>query len=186
MIATGVLFRPTQISGLLSYGLSLSAWIIASMRINGNFVRSRLAAAMGLVEGFLFLDVLFNWRWMLNWWLISEAKRENLYDSRRGPQIAALLLLIGMALMGVRWAFRRYRGRFGALLALSGVLLSLALWCSEVVSLHQLDVLLYRPVGPLMVVSLLWISISLVTSIGILIDGAAPPGPARAGKSPPI
>jgi hypothetical protein len=50
------------------------------------------------------------------------------------------------------------------------VLLSLVLWCIEVVSLHAVDHVLYHLLGPWMLVSLVWVFAGLATSVGILID----------------
>jgi hypothetical protein len=49
-------------------------------------------------------------------------------------------------------------------------LFSLALWITEVISLHEMDRLLYQAVGPFMMISFAWIFASLVTSAGILKD----------------
>jgi urea transporter len=76
--------------------------------------------------------------------------------------------------MGLIYTARLYRARIGAILAVSGALLSLVTWCIEVVSLHQVDAILYHPVGNLMAVSLGWVLASLLTSVGILIDARQP------------
>jgi len=80
-----------------------------------------------------------------------------------------LLVLLVVGLLAIR---RLSGGRPGASLAVSGALLSLILWCIEVVSLHQVDHILYHSLGGLMAVSLLWILASLMTSIGILLDSS--------------
>jgi hypothetical protein len=49
-------------------------------------------------------------------------------------------------------------------------LLSLVLWCTEVISLHALDHVLYHLLGQWMLVSLVWVLAGLMTSVGILID----------------
>jgi len=47
-------------------------------------------------------------------------------------------------------------------------LLSVVVWCVEVVSLHAVDHILYHSIGKWMVVSALWILACFMTSIGIL------------------
>jgi hypothetical protein len=107
---------------------------------------------------------------MLHQQLMNLAQRWNEYDLRRSPQRIAVVVLAVLFLLGVIIALRVLRGRTGALLAVSGVLLSLVLWCTEVVSLHAVDHVLYHLLGPWMVVSLVWLFAGLVTSVGILID----------------
>jgi len=116
------------------------------------------------------LDMVFNWRWMLHQFLMDEATKAALYASRRGPQALVLAALVLLFAFGLWIAWRRLRGRTGALLAAAGALLSLVLWCTEVVSLHQVDHILYRPIGARMTVSFLWLFACLTTSVGILVD----------------
>ncbi len=116
------------------------------------------------------LDMVFNWRWMLHQQLMDLALRSNEYDLRRSPQRIAIVVLTLLLVLGVILALRVLRGRTGALLAVSGVLLSLVLWCTEVVSLHAVDHVLYHLLGPWMLVSLVWVCAGLATSVGILID----------------
>jgi hypothetical protein len=122
------------------------------------------------IEGALVLDMVFNWRWMLHQQLMDFAQRRHEYDMRRSPQVIAIAILAVLLLVGVLSALRILRGRTGALLAVSGALLSLVLWCTEVVSLHALDHVLYHLLGPWMFVSLVWVFAGLMTSVGILID----------------
>jgi hypothetical protein len=98
------------------------------------------------------------------------ARRWNEYEIRRSPQLIAMAILAVLLLVGLISALRILRGRTGALLAVSGVLLSLVLWCTEVVSLHAVDHVLYHLLGPWMVVSLVWVFAGLMTSVGILMD----------------
>jgi hypothetical protein len=123
-----------------------------------------------VIEGALVLDMVFNWRWTIHQELMDLAQRWNEYEIRRSPQVIAIAILAVLLLVGLITALRLLRGRAGALLAVSGVLLSLVLWCTEVVSLHALDHVLYHLLGPWMLVSLVWVFAGLMTSAGILID----------------
>jgi hypothetical protein len=132
--------------------------------------RARFAARLAVFEGLLLLDMAFNWRWALHQFFMDEASKAALYASRRGPQALVLAVLVLMFLFGLRMSSRRLRGRTGSLLAATGALLSLVLWCTEVVSLHAVDHILYHPIGEWMVVSFLWVVACLTTSVGILMD----------------
>jgi hypothetical protein len=98
------------------------------------------------------------------------AQQRQEYEMRRSPQLIAIVTLAVLFLMGAASALRIFRARPGAGLAVSGVLLSLALLCTEVVSLHAVDHILYHLLGPWMLVSLLWVLAALMTSAGILLD----------------
>ncbi len=123
-----------------------------------------------LIESLLLMDMIFNWRWMLHQLFMDLAQSAKEYDVRRMPQVIVVTLLVGLLLIGLFVARRFFRGRAAASLAVSGALLSVILWCVEVVSLHQVDHVLYHQLGKLMAVTLLWVLASLMTSIGILLD----------------
>jgi hypothetical protein len=72
------------------------------------------------------------------------------------------LLLIG----------RQFRGKLGAAIAAGSTLLAAGLWCCECLSYHFVDAVLYRLVGKVMIISLVWISLAAVTCFGAWLDGA--------------
>jgi hypothetical protein len=121
-----------------------------------------------LIETWLLLDIAFNWRWMLHGVIGGFAQRHHEYAARRVPQVIAVSILGAVLVSGLIATWRLFRGRFGHLLAVWGVLLSLVLWCTEVVSLHSVDRLLYYSLGNVMAVSIPWILACAMTSIGIL------------------
>ncbi len=78
--------------------------------------------------------------------------------------------LLAILFVSLYFSLRLFRAKPGALLAVSGALLSLITWCIEVVSLHQIDAVLYHQVWGFMVVSFVWIAGCLMTSVGILFE----------------
>lgn len=170
MIASGEWLTPTRATGIAAYGVAMICCAIAWAKGRRLRTVSQLAALLTAIESALVLDMIFNWRWMLHQELMDLAQRLNEYDLRRSPQRIAIVVLTVLLLLGVIFALRVLRGRTGALLAVSGVLLSLVLWCIEVVSLHAVDHVLYHLLGPWMLVSLVWAFAGLATSVGILID----------------
>ena len=129
-----------------------------------------MPAVLSVFESLLLVDMFFDWRWGLHRLLIDFALRRNVYAKRHGPQAIALAVLLGLFVAGLGYARRLYRGRPWASMAIGGALFSLALWITEVISLHEMDTLLYHPAGSLMVISFVWIFASLATSAGILAD----------------
>ena len=170
MIASEEWLTPTRATGIAAYAAAMACCGIAWARTRRLRTVSQLAALLTAIEGALVLDMVFNWRWMLHQQLMDLAQSWHEYDMRRSPQVIAIAILAVLLLVGVLSALRILRRRTGALLAVSGVLLSLVVWCTEVVSLHALDHVLYHLLGPWMIVSLVWVFACLMTSVGILID----------------
>ncbi len=169
MITSPDRLNPTWAIGLLAYGTAVTCCGVAWIR-SKSIRSSQLAATLTLIETLLLLDIAFNWRWMLHGAIGGFAQRHNEYAARRVPQVIAVSILGGVLLLGLIATWRLLRGRFGRLLAVSGVLLSLVLWCTEVVSLHSVDRLLYYSLDNVMAISIVWILSCAMTSIGILLN----------------
>jgi hypothetical protein len=170
MIPSGEWLTPTRAIGIAAYAVAASCSAIACARARGLQTVSKLAASLTALEFGLLIDMIVNGRWMLHDMLENIARRRHEYDLRRLPQSILVAILVGALFTGLLFTLRRCRARIGALLAVSGILLSLVSWCIEVVSLHQVDAILYHPVGKLMAISFVWLLACMMTSIGILID----------------
>jgi hypothetical protein len=170
MIASPEWIGPTRAAGLAAYATALICCGIAWIRPKAGRKTSRLAAVLMLIESILLLDMAFNWRWKLHQALMDFAVRQHEYNQRGLPQLMVVILLVALLLFGWLTAWRSLRGRGTTLLAVSGALLSLVLWCIEVVSLHAVDHVLYYSVDGVMAVTLLWVLSCTMTSIGILLD----------------
>lgn len=176
MITSAEWFNPTRVSGLLAYGTAVTccavAWVTSSASQS-----SKRAAVLTFIESFLLLDIAFSWRLWLHDFLEHVAQRHHEYAARRMPQVIMLCILTGLLLSSLYAVWRLSRGTVGARLAVSGVTLSLALWWTEVISLHQVDHAFYYRLGnlvpafgDLMPVGMLWIGAALMTSAGVLMD----------------
>ncbi len=170
MIASPAGIDLTRATGLACYATALICCGIAGFRSKAGRKVARLAAVLLAVESALFLDMAFNWRWKLHQALMDYAMQKHEYGERRLPQSIVICLLLGLLLFGLSLLWRSFRHRGTTLLAVSGTLLSLIIWCIEVVSLHAVDHVLYSSLGGVMAVSLLWIAACSMTSIGILLD----------------
>jgi hypothetical protein len=174
MITIGEWLNPTRAVGLVTYGTAAVCCGIAWVRAKTQGRDWQVAALLTLVESALLLDMVFNGRWRLHQFLVDIAQRAHEYQLRRLPQLIVLILLAGLLLVGLLRIRRLSRGKSGSSLAVSGVLLSIVVWCTEVVSLHQVDHVLYHRFGKIMAVCLLWILACLMTSIGILLFRVTP------------
>jgi hypothetical protein len=169
MITSHEWLNPTRATGLVAYGTAATCCGIAWIRTKARRA-SQLAAVLMLIEAALLLDMAFNWRWKLHQGLMDFAIRKHEYTQRGLPQLIAVTLLGTLLLFGWFVAWRSFRGRGTTLLAVSGALLSLVVWCIEVVSLHAVDQLLYYSLDGVMAVALLWLLSCTMTSIGILLE----------------
>jgi hypothetical protein len=142
----------------------------------------QLAALLTIVEGFLLLDLIFNWRWILHDLLQDQAIRWKLYACRSWLQTMALGILAVLLFTGLLTAWRQLRRRVGAFLAVFGGLLSLVLWCTEVISLHAIDHILYHRIGELTIVSFDRVGVCLITAGGILVEGSRRRTPGKGGR----
>jgi hypothetical protein len=174
MTTIGEWLNPTRAVGLIAYGTAVTCCGIAWVRLKNQRRDWRLAALLTLIDSTLLLDIAFNWRWMLHQLLIDIAQGAHEYQVRRIPQLIILIILAGLLFLGLFAIQRFFRREPGARLAVSGSLLSVAVWCAEVVSLHAVDHILYHLIGKWMVVSVLWILACSMTSIGILSFRIAP------------
>jgi hypothetical protein len=174
MITVGEWLNPTRAVGLLSYGTAATCCGIAWVRNRAQRRDWRVAALLTLIESTLLLDIAFNWRWRLHQFVGEVAQRRHEYELRHEPQSIALVILAALLLLGLFVTQRFFRREPGAHLAVSGSLLSVAVWCVEVVSLHVVDHILHHLIGKWMVVSALWILACSMTSIGILLFRGAP------------
>ena len=169
MIPSGDWLTPTRFSGIAAYGLASAccgvAW--AKTRTRSRSI-SRIAAWLAAIEILLLLDILTNFRWMLHGFFADFAARHHEYDSRRPPQAILDALLVVLLAVGIGYARRRFRITVGLSMAVCGAMISTITWCVEIVSLHQVDTILYRPIGRWMAISLIWASASAITSAGIL------------------
>jgi hypothetical protein len=166
--------NPTRAIGLIAHGTAVTCCGIAWVREKNQRQDWRLAALLTLIESTLLLDIAFNWRWRLHLFVGDVAQRRHEYELRHEAQSIALVILAALLLLGLFVTQRFFRREPGALLAVSGSLLSVAVWCVEVVSLHAVDHILYHLIGKWMVVSALWILACSMTSVGILLFRVAP------------
>lgn len=159
----------------------MAAYLVASLtcaltaaRAPGRLV-SRLASVLCALDFALFLDIAFDLRCKLYDWLKGTAISRGVYNERTEPQVIALIALaVGLLVLGARLS-RKLAPIRGASLAVCGALLSIGCWLTELISFHVVDTILYRHIGPFMVVGFVWILACAMTLRGIWIAGSGPP-----------
>lgn len=87
------------------------------------------------------------------------------YMDRRPVQLAALAILVGLvvwlAWRTMRTAARRPGVRSARIVALAAT----SLFAAEIVSLHQIDAVMYRRIGPVMLIGWLWLACGVCAAI---------------------
>ena len=170
MIANGEWLTPTRAVGIAAYGMAVTSCGFVWARVRGAQNVRKIAAWLTVIEGGLLLDIVFNGRWIMHQFFIDIAQDQNEYNLRRLPQVILVTFFLALLFVSLYFCLRLLRAKIGALLAVSGALLSLITWSIEVVSLHQVDAVLYHQVWGFMVVSFIWMSGCLMTSAGILFE----------------
>jgi len=171
MVASYEWFSPTRITGLTAYTCAMVACAVESVKCRRAGVPFRVFTILTGIQFVLLLDMAFDWRWKIHEFWMREALDLKLYDQRRPPQLLALAALGLILVLGCVLVWRQFRQRPGVSLALTGSLFSVELWCCECLSYHFVDVVLYRTVGKLMAITLVWIGLAAVTCLGAWMDG---------------
>ncbi len=142
--------NPTQLTGLIAFAIAALACARAARRQRGPWVGLLIAQLV------CFAEVWFGLRHRLHDLADVLLRSRGMYASRVGLQealIAAALLLVGVGLAtSARWWRRDAR----VALAMLGTGLAFTLFVIETISLHAIDVLMYEPLGPVMLVALAW------------------------------
>jgi hypothetical protein len=125
---------------------------------------------LGLLELFLLFDAVFNWRWRLHDFLVKTAMELTVYNERTLPQEVLTAVLASATLVAAAIAIRHFWNRPGAYLAICGGLISAEFWATEVISLHAIDRILERLVGPMLIIASVWIVSSTLIMLGVLWD----------------
>jgi hypothetical protein len=170
MIANGEWLTPTRASGIAAYGVAVTSCGIVWGRARSARNVRKIAAWLTTIESVLLLDMIVDGRWVLHQFFVNIAQNQHEYGLRRLPQVILVTFFLAIFFVSLHFSLRLLRAKPGALLAVSGALLSLITWCIEVVSLHQVDAVLYHQVWGVMIVSLVWIAGCLMTSVGILLE----------------
>lgn len=166
-------FSVTRTIGLAAYAVSLLSCLMRWAKCRQDRQSGRIFAVLTSVQLALLLDMAFDWRWKLHDYGMRVAMMRGIYGERRAPQLLTLEVMAAILFVAVAMVLYRFRHRVGATLALTGTMLSVGLWCSEALSYHFFDRILYVMVGKAMLVSFLWCGLALVTCLGVWKDGSS-------------
>jgi hypothetical protein len=154
--------NPTQLTGLLSFAAAAASCLIAARR--STWRNARVWRVLVFINGILFIEVLAGLRHRIHDYVNALLMAEGEYGQRREMQEPIIILLATTALICVT-VFLLSRRPDGAAvrIAASLAIALLALFAIETVSLHALDAVYYRPIGPVLLIGWMW----AIASIGI-------------------
>jgi hypothetical protein len=79
----------------------------------------------------------------------------------------ALIVSGSLVAYSIRLVFQRDIMDWGIVFAVLCAFLSLVCWCVEVISLHEVDAVLYHKTAEVMTVALIWLALSAITAVSI-------------------
>lgn len=153
------IFNATQSVGLAATAFAMVACVAVAK------APWRLLA---VVHGALFLEVLLGLRHQIHALAGRGLMAEALYGERRPMQIALLAAMLAAGVL-ILWLAGRQKRLPAKVGILSSGLLA-ALFIVEAISLHAIDALLYRRIGPLMIIGFIWAGLCTITILAALAD----------------
>jgi hypothetical protein len=147
--------NPTQLAGLLSFAAATIACAIAARR--SGWRDARAWQLLVFINGLFLVETLVGLRHRIHDYLAALLMAEGEYDQRGGMQEFIIIWLAAIALISVMlFLFSRLLAGRAVRLAVSLTIALLALFAIETVSLHALDAVYYRPLGPVLLIGWLW------------------------------
>ena len=147
--------NPTQLTGLLSFVAAATACVIAALR--STWPNARVWQVLGFINGMFLIEIFLGFRHRIHDYLAALLMAEGEYDQRGGMQEFIIIWLATIALISVMlFLFSRLLAGRAVRTAVSLTIALLTLFAIETVSLHALDAVYYRPLGPVLLIGWLW------------------------------
>ena len=160
--------NPTQVAGALSFTLTTLACLNAA---RGSTSReARAWKVLSFVNALFLLEVLVGFRFRVLEFARTALKQDCLYDRLHGRVQGMVVVAVatGALLLVTIFLFSRSMPGGAARLAVSMTVVIFAFFAIEMISLHQLDALLYRPSGPFLMIGWVWIAAATVICFATL------------------
>lgn len=152
--------NPTQILGVLAFAAAAVACALAARRSRGQ--AASVWKLLALLQIVFVIEIVLGLRHQIHGGVDAFLQDRGWYDQRQPVQLGllAVALLAGVAggVAVLRWC-RSHRAAAPAVLASCAVV---GLFALEMISLHAIDAVLYRLIGPVMLIALLWVACAAV------------------------
>jgi hypothetical protein len=146
--------NPTQVTGLLSFAAATIACVIAAR--HSSWRDARVWQVLVFINGLFLMEIFIGLRHRIHDYLAALLMAEGEYGQRRGMQEFIIIWLATIALICVTLFLFSHRLAGTVRIAVSLTIALLALFAIETVSLHALDAVFYRPIGPVALIGWLW------------------------------
>jgi hypothetical protein len=145
----------TQLTGMLSFAAAAITCVIAAWR--STWRDARVWQVLVFINGMFLIEVFAGLRHRMHDYVAALLMAEGEYGQRRGMQAFIIISLAAIALIcATLFLFSRRLGS-GAVRIAAGLTVALVtLFAIETVSLHALDAVFYRPIGPVLLIGWLW------------------------------
>jgi hypothetical protein len=147
---------PSDLVGLLAFSAALIACLIAAQRSETRGARTWNVLAL---INFLFdIEIYFGSRYRITELAKTLLKTEDLYAELHGSVQEVIIIAVAAIAFIIVTLFLFWRPIAGsaARVATSITIAVLALFVIETISLHELDAIFYRPIGPLLMLGWVW------------------------------
>jgi hypothetical protein len=149
--------NPTQVTGLIVFFASALSCGWAVRRTSGR--TAVLWRCLAVVQCLFLAEIVFGLRHQVHGGVDAVLQQQGWYGNRRPVQVALLALSFAGLGFAAKSMLRMFAGSPSVRLAAIASLGLLALFGLETISLHQIDSVLYRPVGSVALVGWVWVAL---------------------------
>jgi hypothetical protein len=163
----------TQIVGMAGFGV---AAFLCARRAQPNKVRIDAAQWMVLatVSALIVVEIVAGLRYRVHDLADALLHDQSLYEARRPWQMAMIVVAL-IALLACAFVARARIPSRALASAVFGVCCAVSIFVIEAISLHAVDAVLYRELGPVKVIAVFWLATSAWISLAAFNpDRAAP------------
>ena len=152
--------NPTQVTGLIVFVASALSCGWTVRRTSGRL--AVLWRCLAVAQFLFLLEIMLGLRHQVHGWVDALLQQQGWYAHRRPVQVA----LLALSFVGLGFALtpmlRMFSGSPWVRLAAIASFVVLVLFGLEMISLHQIDTVLYCPVGPVMLIAWMWVALGVM------------------------
>jgi hypothetical protein len=150
----GFITNPTELTGLLSFAAATIACLIAARRSGSRDARTWKVLA--LMNCLFLMEIYFGLRYPITQLARTLLETDGLYAQLHGSiQEIIVISIIALGCLSLFLLWRQVAGG-AARIAASITVAVLFLFAIETVSLHSVDAVFYRPIGPVLMLGWVW------------------------------
>jgi hypothetical protein len=122
---------------------------------------------LSAINALLVFEIVAGWRYRVHDLADAFLLSRGWYESR-SPWQMAMIAVAALMLLAAGYAARARIHSNAYVSAVMAVCFAVGIFVIEAISLHAIDALLYRPVGPVLVIAFFWLAVSTWISFSAL------------------